>query len=151
MNDIHFVENPNHSIHDRFWKEHPQFRRDPKGDRYNGQCLDYAHAEVRAYQMAYVRELVFRYDIDGFELDWMRNPYNFKPGRERDGMPILTGFIAEVRRLLDRRENELHHRILLAAWVPDRPETARALGFDVETWARRNLLDRLVVSPFLFS
>jgi hypothetical protein len=35
--------------------------------------------------------------------------------------------------------------------VPDRPATAQGLGFDVPTWIKRGLIDRLVVTPFLFS
>jgi len=150
MNDVHYVDNPRHSIHDRFWKEHPEYRRDAKGE-YNAQCFDYGRPEVRAYQMAYVRELVSRYDLDGFELDWMRNPFYFKAGQEKAGLASLTEFTADVRRLLDRREKELGHRIELSARVPTRPETARALGFDVDAWVQQKLIDRLVVSPFLFS
>lgn len=148
MNDVHYVDQPDHCIHDRFWKEHPEYRRDPARG-YNGQCLDYGRPEVRAYQMAYARELVARYDMDGFELDWMRNPYYFKPGHEEVGSEILTGFIAEVRELLDSRALELGHPIHLSARVPSRPETARRLGMDAVTWSRRKLIDRLVVTPFL--
>ena len=151
MNDVHYAGNPEHSLHDRFWKEHPEYRRDPQGDNYNGQCLDYGRPEVRTYQMAYVRELIFRYDMDGFEFDWMRNPFYFKPGQEKKGLEILTEFTSEVRQLLDEREKEVGHRIQLSARVPARPETALGLGFDVPAWASRNLIDRLVVTPFLFS
>ncbi len=148
MNDVHYVDQLKHLIHDRFWKEHPEYRRD-LAKAYNGQCLDYGRPEVRAYQMAYVRELVARYDMDGLELDWMRNPYYFKPGHEEAGSKILTGFIAEVRELLDSRALELGHPIHLSARVPSRPETARRLGMDFVTWSRRKLIDRLVVTPFL--
>jgi len=151
MNDVHYVDNPRHSIHDRFWKEHPEYRRDPKNDSYNGQCLDYGISEVRAYQMAYVHELIFRYDLHGFELDWMRNPFYFRPGREEEGSAILTDFVAEVRRLLDQRQKQVGHQIQLSVRVPDRPKTARALGFDVAGWAQKGLIDQVVVSPFLFS
>jgi hypothetical protein len=122
MNDVHYVNNPQHSIHDRFWKEHPEYRRDPKNDAYNGQCLDYGISEVRAYQMAYVRELIFRYDLHGFELDWMRNPFYFRPGSEAEGSAILTDFVAQVRHLLDQRQRELGHQIELSVRVPDRPK-----------------------------
>jgi hypothetical protein len=150
MNDVHYVDNPHHSIHDRFWKEHPEYRRNPK-DKYNGQSFDYGRPEVRAYQMAYVRELISHYDMDGFELDWTRNPFYFAPGREKEGLAILTEFTAEVRQLLDQREKAVGHRIQLSARVPDLPAAALGLGFDVAAWTERRLIDRLVVSPFLFT
>lgn len=150
MNDVHFVDNPDHPIHSRFWKEHPEYRRDPK-DKYNGQALDYGRPEVRAYNLAYVREMIFRYDLDGFELDWMRNPFYFKSGQEKEGLAILTEFTSEVRDLLQQREKQLGHAIELSARVPVHPETAQGLGFDVDAWASRKLIDRLVVMPFLFT
>ncbi len=85
MNDVHFVDNPDHPIHSRFWKDHPEYRRDPQ-DKYNGQALDYGRPEVRAYYLAYIREMTSRYDMDGFELDWMRNPFYFKPGAEKESL-----------------------------------------------------------------
>ena len=88
MNDVHYVDEPEHPIHDRFWKAYPEYRRNPEHDPYNGQCLDYGVSEVRTYQLAYVQELLSRYDMDGFELDWMRNPFHFKPGTEEAGCAV---------------------------------------------------------------
>jgi hypothetical protein len=150
MNDVHYVDNPDHPIHSRFWREHPEYRRD-LADKYNGQALDYGRVEVRSYSLEYIRELTSRYDCDGIELDWMRNPYHFKPGQENEGLAIITDFTAQVRDLLRKREKELGHPVQLSARVPVRLETALGLGFDVEAWAKRNLIDRLVVMPFLMS
>ena len=151
MNDVHYVNQPTHPIHDRFWREHPQWRRCPELDPYNGQCLDYGVPEVRAYQMAYVREIVGRYDLDGLELDWMRNPFHFRPGFEEEGLGLLTGFVRETRELLRLRAKELGHDVKLGVRVPSRPTTARLLGYDAPRWARDGLIDKLVVTPFLFT
>jgi hypothetical protein len=148
MNDVHYVDEPDHPIHDRFWKNHREFRRDPDHDAYNGHCFDYGIAAVREYQLAYVRELVAAYDIDGFELDWMRNPFHFAPGAEAVGARVLTEFVAEVRTVLDARAGALGHPIRLSVRVPSRPDTAIGLGLDAVTWARRRLVDRIVVTPF---
>jgi len=149
MNDVHFVDQPEHPIHDRFWKEHPEFRRAPE-DRYNGQCLDYERPEVQAYMMSFIREIVGRYDLDGLELDWMRNPFHLRPGREAAGRTILTEFTSDVRALLDERAKELGHLIQLRARVPWRPQTALGLGMDAEAWAMEGLIDKLDVAPFLY-
>ena len=78
-------------------------------------------------------------------------PVLFQTRAREEGLEILTEFTSEVRQLLDEREKEVGHRIQLSARVPARPETALGLGFDVPAWASRNLIDRLVVTPFLFS
>ncbi|MFH1009254.1 MAG: hypothetical protein V1800_17405 [Candidatus Latescibacterota bacterium] len=151
MNDVHYVDEPQHPIHDGFWKAHPEYRRDPENDPYNGQCFDYGVPEVRAYQLAYVQELLFRYNMDGFELDWMRNPFYFRPGMEEAGCAVLTEFVGQVRKLVDQRQRELDHPIKLSARVPSRPETARGLGMEVASWAQKGFVDKLVAAPFLIS
>lgn len=150
MNDVHWANQPGCPIHDRFWREHPEFRRAPWQKGLSGQCLDYGRAEVREYQMAYVREIVQRCDIDGFELDWMRHGNHFRPGREADGRAILTEFTGEVRSVLDERQKEVGHPIRLSARAPSHPETSLALGMNAIAWAREGLIDRLIVTPFLF-
>lgn len=149
MNDVHWVTEPEHPIHDRFWKEHPEYRRAPWQSSWHGQCLDYGRPEVRDYQMAYVRELIARYDMDGLELDWMRFGAHFRPGHEEEGCELLTEFTADVRGLLDDREQELGHPVPLSARVPSCPEATHGLGMDAVSWARKGLIDRLVVTPFL--
>ncbi|HMV83978.1 MAG TPA: hypothetical protein PLD20_09780 [Blastocatellia bacterium] len=149
MNDVHNVDDTRSYIHGEFWREHPQYwrvpyRLGPSADR----AFDYGRSEVREHHFKLIRELVERYDFDGLELDWMRFGYHFKPGHEREGLTLLTDFTAEVRRLLNAWEKKRGHRIRLGARVPSRPQTALGLGYDVAAWARRRLIDMLVVTPF---
>ncbi len=152
MNDSHFTNDRQLYSHSEFWRNNPQFWRIPyrKQILVTDRSLDYAHKEVREHSMKLVRELVERYDFDGLELDWMRFGFHFRPGFECEGIPILTDFTARVRRLLDRAEQKRGHKIKLAARVPSRPQTAVGMGMDPVTWARKGLLDMLIVSPFLF-
>ena len=41
--------------------------------------------EVRDYYKALIVESLDRYDIDGLELDFMREPYLFSAGKETEG------------------------------------------------------------------
>ena len=149
MNDVHNVDRLDHPLHDRFWREHPEFLRVPwRFVSWPDRAFDYGRPEVREYQMAFVRQLIDRYDVDGLELDWMRFGYHFWPGHEAEGCAQLTEFTAEVRRLLDARARELGHPIRLAARVPSRPDTACGLGMNAVTWARGGLVDLLVITPF---
>lgn len=149
MNDVHNVDDERSFMHSDLWRQNPQFRRiNYRLDRSADQAFDYAHTEVRQHHFKLVRELVERYDIDGLELDWMRFGYHFKPGHEHAGLAILTEFTAEVRRLLTAWEKKRGHKIKLSARVPSRPQTALGLGYDPVTWARKGLIDMLVVTPF---
>lgn len=148
MNDIHDMDDEQHFGHSEFWRNNPHLRRVTYRDMaWADRAYDYGKAEVREYNMKLVRELAERYDFDGFELDWMRMPVLFRPGYESEGAPLLTEFVVEVRRLLDEWGQKRGHRIKLGARVPSRPHTALALGMDAVTWARKGLVDMLVITP----
>lgn len=150
MNDIHAVDNPKNYMHSSFWRKHPEFWRVPNGSAspWQNRAMDYAHADVRDHQMAFVRELLERYDPDGLELDWMRFGWHLAPGKESEGAPLLTAFVREVRRLTREWAGKRGHDILLAARVPAHPDAAAGLGMDGVLWAVEDLVDVLVPCPF---
>ena len=146
MNDCHYNDIPDHPFHGNFWKKNPQLRR--KGcTGYFATCLDYAAPEVRDYFKALVAESLDRYDIDGLELDFMREPYLFSAGKEAEGAPILTGWMREVRKLTTDATAKRGHPVRLGVRVPSRPEVASAMGLDALTWAKEGLIGLLVVTP----
>jgi hypothetical protein len=146
MNDCHCNDNMDHPFHGSFWKKNPQFHL--KNDQgYFGCCLDYAHQEVRDYFMALIVEALERYDLDGLELDFMREPYLFSAGKESAGAPILTAWLREVRKRVADTGARRGHPVRLGVRVPSRPEVAAALGLDAKTWVKEGLIDLLVVTP----
>lgn len=149
MNDIHNVDDESSFIHGEFWRQNPQLRRVPyRFSEWIDRAFDYGHPEVRDYHFKLIEELTERYDFDGLELDWMRFGFHFRPGAEQQGVQILTDFTARVRKLLTNWQRKRGHSISLGARVPSRPQTALGLGYDPITWARRQLIDRLVITPF---
>ena len=149
MNDVHHVGDERAYIHSEFWREHPEFRRVPYHFReWTDRAFDYGQASVREYHFRLIEELAERYDFDGLELDWMRFGFHFRPGHEGEGANLLTAFTGRVRRLLTGWEKKRGHRIRLGARVPSRPQTALGLGMDAVTWARKGLIDWLVITPF---
>lgn len=136
MNDSHHPNNPDWWGHSQFWVEHPEYQ------RIGG--FDFSHPEVRAYHLAFVRELLARYDVDGFECDWMRWP---RPQRTQD----LTVMMREIRKLVDEFARHRGHRILIGARVSSRPDSARAHAMDVVRWAKEGLVDWIVPCNFFLS
>ncbi|MHB8898433.1 MAG: hypothetical protein ACYC6Y_06775 [Thermoguttaceae bacterium] len=145
MNDVHFNDNLGHPFHGRLWRREELFRKGHPG--YFARALDYAHPEVRDHYMALVRETLERYDIDGLELDFMREPYLFSVGQEQAGAQLLTAWLGEVRRLVDEAAARRGHPVRLGVRVPFDPETALALGLDAPAWARGRLVDLVTVTP----
>lgn len=146
MNDCHYNDIPTHPFHGRFWVENPQLSRQ-NCTGYFASCLDYARREVRDYFMALIEETLERYDVDGLELDFMREPYLFSANQEQEGAPILTAWLRDVRLQIDEAAAERGHPIRLGVRAPSRPEAAQGLGLDVRAWAKEGIIDLLVVTP----
>jgi hypothetical protein len=146
MNDCHFNNLSDHPFHGNFWKKNPQYAR-KNCPGYFATCLDYAHPEVRDFYRALVTEVLDRYDMDGLELDFMRECYLFSAGKEAEGTPMLTAWLRDIRKLVDGAAAKRGHRIRLGVRVPSRPEVALGLGLEASTWAKQGLIDVLVVTP----
>ena len=146
MNDVHNNEETWHPIHSQFWRKNPQLYR--KGyTGYFADAFDFAHAEVRDYYWQLIEETLERYDIDGLELDFLREPYLFSKGEETEGRQILTSWMQEIRQRVDRQARQRGHAIQLGIRTPSRPDVALSLGIDTVEWARRQLVDLVVVTP----
>lgn len=150
MNDVHNADTPGSYMHSEFWRAHPQLRRVPggAGQPWTNHALNYSHAEVRAHQMDFVRELLERYDPDGLELDWMRFGHHLTPGKEKEEAHVLTTFVREVRELTRTWSVRRGHPIFLGVRAPAHPDAAAGLGVDAVLWAREGLVDLIVPAPF---
>ena len=146
MNDCHENDNPAHPFHGSFWTKNPQLRR-KNCSGYFATCLDYANPEVREFYMSLIVETLDRYDIDGLELDFMREPYVFSADKEKEGAPILTEWVREVRRRTADAAAKRGHAVRLGVRVPSRPEVAVGMGLDAIAWAKEGLIDLLVTTP----
>ncbi len=154
MNDVHHVDAPDRIMHTTLWREHPELRRAYYRTTYAfwfAQCFDYAREEVRRHHMNLVEEYLDRFEMDGFELDWMRSPFHFKPGFAEQGTPLLTDFMREVKRRVDAAAKRFGHPIKIGVRVPARPEEALQAGLDIFTWAREGLVDLVTPSPYFQS
>ncbi|MEW6360347.1 MAG: hypothetical protein AB1696_28700 [Planctomycetota bacterium] len=139
----------------RFFLEHPQYRIgvDPAayincadrlayiremGTRYtlrNVRVLNWAIPEVRQHKFAFIRELCENYDIDGLELDFMRHFRYFRTEEttSEERVKIMTGFVADVRRLLDHTAKATRKRWLCVR-VPFRLAAHDPMGIDLRKW-----------------
>ncbi len=149
-----------------FWRSHPEFRVRGKAGE-DRTKLSYAFPEVRAFRLSLVREAAER-DIAGINLDFLRHPDFFgydeplvQAFQEQHGVDprrisaadprwlamraeIMTGFVREVRQVLDEAGASKGRRLGLSARV-DWNEWL-AWGCDIETWIKEELLDYVVLA-----
>ena len=145
MNDVHENHNLDHPFHASLWRKPELFRQGHPG--YYARALDYAHVEVREHYRALIAETFARYDIDGLELDFLREPYLFSKGKEQEGRALLTDWLRTVRRLADAAADRRGHAVKLGVRVPSCPNTSLGLGLDAPAWARESLVDLVVAAP----
>jgi hypothetical protein len=145
MNDVHFNDNLAHPFHGQFWRD-PQFHRGGSLG-YFQRALDYAHPEVRDLYRALVVETLQRYDVDGLELDFIREPYCFREGAEAEGARILTEWVRDIRKLTQETAAKRDHPVRLGVRVPSHIEVAEGWGLDAIQWAREGLVDLVVPTP----
>ncbi len=134
INDFHHVEDLDaqegarlHPVSwmaiDCFRRDHPEWRllatnpAPPRGHKVAGKrefnVLNWAIPQVRERMLMFIRELCENYDLDGLELDCMRYfrlfPDTLSTERRAE---IMTSFVGEVRKILDRTASEGKHRWL---------------------------------------
>lgn len=117
----------------KYYVEHPEYRIKPGSLRGADLIQNWAVPEVRAQKFALIRELCENYDIDGLELDFLRFYSFFRleetPLEQRRA--IMTGFVREVRELLDHTTHNRKRRWLCAR-VPCHLPALDVLGLDLK-------------------
>lgn len=158
MNDVHCLraEDRRGPYTNRFYRQHPECRL-PSGG------LDYGRSEVRAHRLALFEEVLRKYPFAGLDLDFVRGPqffrtdypgqpsvpYGFPEEMAEGSVPLMTEFVGEVRKMVDRVSRETGRPLGLSVRVPSTLSGCRRIGLDPVEWHRRKYLDFLTVSRFL--
>ena len=142
FNDIH-----DHRTSTRFRVNHPDYI---LGDKCGAPAyknsdkpcrgFNYARPEVRAHVMRIIEDCCTRYDLDGFELDFTRHPGVHFPDMD-EGRPLLTAYLHEIRRMLDRIGADRGRRIGLGCRTYQTLGASYDCALDVATWIRDGIFD----------
>ncbi|MBE6542407.1 MAG: hypothetical protein E7672_08170 [Ruminococcaceae bacterium] len=124
---------------------------DPCGGYSSHRLYNYAVPDVRQKFLDYIEEQLDMYNVDGIELDFMRNPICFDYTNCPEKTDIMNDFIRSVRKLADKAGEKNGHYIKVAARMPRDIARARTYGFDTETWSEEKLVDYIIPSPNYFS
>lgn len=147
MNDAHYANYP-YKVHrnEQFWWDHDAWWCTPgtRGKKEGVNAFDFARPEVREHAMALVREILGRWDMDGFEADWMRQYRCLAPGKERENAHFITEVMREIRRAADAASVRLGHRVDVSVRLPSTLAAAKAWGFDPDVWAKEGLVQLIV-------
>jgi len=106
-------------------------------------AFDFTREESRKYRRDLIDEACSNYDLDGFELDFLRHPIFFAAADLERGRPIITQFVRDVRKILDRAGKAKSRRLFLAVRVPSTFALSRNAGLDVKRWIQEGVIDIL--------
>ncbi len=115
----------------QFYYDHPEYRLGPNlSDSYQ-RVLNWAIPQVRQRAFDLLEELCENYDIDGLELDFMRhcNFFQMENTTSAQRQEIMTHFISDIRRVLNRTSAPGQHR-WLSARLPAFVSSLNYLGLD---------------------
>ena len=150
MNEIHEDDDRFTVLRSLFKEKHPELLH---GKNYHPEAVyapkkgwsyawDYSQEGVRQHFLALFEEWL-RYDVDGIELDFVRSPCLFPPGKENEGMPLLTDFMVKLRKRVDVAARRRQGVVKLAVRVPYSLGLCREAGIDIKVWMERNLVDQV--------
>ncbi|MDE1171479.1 MAG: hypothetical protein PW734_09775 [Verrucomicrobium sp.] len=158
MNDVHFLETadmeepPYGAVYalSKFYVDHPDWRLGPPPPppAQQGRGQNWLLPEVRAHKLAFLREIVGQYDLDGVELDFMRYWNYFPPETPTpQRVKVMTGFLREVRAMLNAKRKPEDRRLWLQVRVPSVAANWGKMGFDPKAWNRAGV-DAFNLSAF---
>ena len=112
---------------------------------------DFAKPEVRDYLFRICEDVCQRYDIDGIELDFIRQPLYFRPNL--DGRPaepqhveMMTDLVRRIRAMTERVSLERGRPLLVTVRAPLSVQSSLDIGLDIPTYLKEDLIDIMIVS-----
>ena len=154
MNDAHcHFDLPNLLVSNWFYDHVDEYARvrhiSNEGDYrhpYFNRCRDFEIKAVQEKNLERIREGLERYDVDGIELDFMREMWCLRPGREQN-LDIMTSFVKEVKALVSEFEAKRNKKIKICIRCAANPQYCLEFGFDISEWARLGLMDIIIPAP----
>ena len=107
---------------------------------------DYAQDEVRQRFLGIADETLTRYDFDGLEFDFCRQPPYFRGGQVVQNIPVMTDFVRHGRDVVRRHAQRRGRDLRFVVRVPTSIGESLSIGIDTLAWIREGLADALVIS-----
>lgn len=107
---------------------------------------DFANESVRTNLLLLINEALSKYDMYGIELDFQRDIWLWKIGKEFVGVEILNDLMRSVDALVCQYEEIYGHPIKVGVRVASNVETNFSFGLDVMSWVSDGIVDRVTPS-----
>ena len=156
----HLLLNMHHTAHDRvtngrvadYTTEHPQWQVGPEpqfpdAEHDHASRLSFAMPEVRANRLAVIRELVCDYPTDGIEINFFVYAPYIARCEVAKHTETLTDWVRQIRAVCEEAAADKGRRKRLVVRVGATIAGNQAMGMDVATWIRDELVDTVIAMP----
>ena len=99
-----------------------------------------ASSELQEFKLDYIRKIMSEYAFDGICIDFLRHLPCLPVGKQWEYRECATEFMGKLKDSM----NDLGRHIDVGAKLPENGESCRVDGFDVEKWAKNNLVDFVI-------
>ncbi len=154
MNDTHDAGNP--LLISALKEQHPEYLlgapdHQPVWGAWS--AASYNQPRIRDLAVAFVEEVLERYDVDGVELDFFRHPVFFESSARGeyardDELRAMSGVVKRIRGAVDRAARTRDRELTLAMVVPDSVEYCGRIGLDLQGWLAAGIADVLLPTGY---
>lgn len=147
MNDAHHTTDNIRTSYlrsDMFYEEKAAVHNVGEKYGYAANCQNFKYPRYRTALLGFIGEVLDNYDFFGLELDFMREIYCFDFLLDKDCHRIMTEYIREIKKLVQKAEQRVGHRIRISLRICRSPVDAKEFGFDVKTLCDEGLIDVVI-------
>ncbi len=135
-----------------FTTQHPEWQVGPEPDYPEAvhdipNRLSYAVPQVRANRLAVVRELVTNYPTDGIEINFDDYAPFIARHEVAEHTQTMTDWVREIRAVCDQAASAQGRRKRLVVRIVGTLAGNKAMGLDLESWIREELIDSVIAMP----
>ncbi len=148
MNDAHYGSEKTSYIHsDMFYEEIAAGHNIGSQYGYYGNVFDFKYPRYRTALLEYIKEILDKYDVFGFEADFMREIYCFNYREDTGIQEIMLAYMREIKKAVDEAAKRVGHDIKISVRTNRDPQAAYDFGFDIKTMVEEGLVDIVIPSP----
>ena len=96
--------------------------------------------ELQKFKLNYITKIMNKYPFDGICIDFLRHLPCLPVGKQWENREYVTEFMGKLKSNMDK----LDRGIVVGAKLPENGEACHSDGFDVEKWAKNNLVDFVI-------
>ena len=99
-----------------------------------------ASKELQEFKLNYITKIMTEYSFDGICIDFLRHLPCLPVGKQWEYRECVTEFMTKLKNSM----SNLNRQVAVGAKLPENDESCHKDGFDVEKWAKNNIVDFVV-------